>query len=227
MLSTTLHGWLLMSTSLYGWLLADHWLLPEYSTIWMTTWRPLAPEYSTIWMTTWRNPVITMGIGSPIYRFLPLKWISLPTGITICYQKIHYKLFNPCLWLVLLTLNPTFQKSLVFPKLANNQKPVTQTTMTTKQWTWISRASVWGATQSKKEGKWLLPPGGSYRGHSLLLLSARLFLFAGHCYLFFIQCKQFVAFYGCIRGRPIFPTDFKILTTLGFGWVGGLGHRCC
>ena len=30
-----------------------------------------------------------------------------------------------------------------------------------------------------------------------------------------------------VRDRPIFPTDFKILTTLGFGWVGGLGHRRC
>ncbi len=30
-----------------------------------------------------------------------------------------------------------------------------------------------------------------------------------------------------VRDRPIFPTDFKILTTLGFGWVGGLGHSRC
>ena len=30
-----------------------------------------------------------------------------------------------------------------------------------------------------------------------------------------------------VRDRPILPTDFKILTTLGFGWVAGLGHRCC
>ena len=30
-----------------------------------------------------------------------------------------------------------------------------------------------------------------------------------------------------LRDRPIFPTDFKILTTLGFGWVGDLECRRC
>ena len=30
-----------------------------------------------------------------------------------------------------------------------------------------------------------------------------------------------------VRDRPIFPTDFRFLTMLGFGLEGGLGHRRC
>ncbi len=39
--------------------------------------------------------------------------------------------------------------------------------------------------------------------------------------MYWVELLQYTE---ALRYRPIFPTDFNILTTLGFGYVGGLEH---